>query len=458
MTATSERNPGAAHQDHPLLGAEAGQDPIAWHRDLAVSKEAFLHDVSAVAARLPRGRYAINLCKDRYRFLVAFAAVLVNGQTNLLPPDRVARLIDEIARDYSETYCLCDESITGISTPVHLLADIALRDDPGVAAAPIIPGKHLAVVIFTSGSTSRSRSNPKYWKDLVTGARMVQRRFGFGEQGERRAIVATVPPQHMYGLELSVLNALVNGVSVYAGSTLFPADIQAALQSVPSPRTLVTTPIHMRHCLHAGLDWPELDCVISATAPLDRTLAERAEQCFDCPVLEVYGCTEAGSLASRRTLAGDRWLLYEGSNLKSTSEGYSVSGPNLPEDTPLHDVLEPVGPRQFILHGRHEDMVKIAGKRASLNDLNRRLRDIDGVQDGVFVCSESDGQVASRLVAFVVAPTVHEGAIRTELARSMDPIFLPRPMYLVKSLPRNETGKLPREAVLALLREVRGEG
>ena len=124
----------------------------------------------------------------------------------------------------------------------------------------------------------------------------------------------------------------------------------------------------------------------------------------------------------------------------------------------MHDALEPVGPRQFILHGRHEDIVKIAGKRASLDDLNRRLRDIEGVQDGVFLCPESDGRIASRLVAFVVAPTLDEGTIRTELALSMDPIFLPRPMYLVDSLPRNETGKLPREAVLALLREVRGEG
>jgi acyl-coenzyme A synthetase/AMP-(fatty) acid ligase len=37
----------------------------------------------------------------------------------------------------------------------------------------------------------------------------------------------------------------------------------------------------------------------------------------------------------------------------------------------------------------------------------------------------------------------------------VDPAFLPRPLLLVDALPRNEVGKLPRERVLALLREHR---
>jgi len=31
-------------------------------------------------------------------------------------------------------------------------------------------------------------------------------------------------------------------------------------------------------------------------------------------------------------------------------------------------------------------------------------------------------------------------------------VFLPRPLLRVDALPRNETGKLPRDALLALLR------
>src|SRR3546814_4967734 len=38
-----------------------------------------------LAAQLPSARHAINLCENRYRFMLAFAAICVRGQTNLLP-------------------------------------------------------------------------------------------------------------------------------------------------------------------------------------------------------------------------------------------------------------------------------------------------------------------------------------------------------------------------------------
>jgi acyl-coenzyme A synthetase/AMP-(fatty) acid ligase len=34
----------------------------------------------------------------------------------------------------------------------------------------------------------------------------------------------------------------------------------------------------------------------------------------------------------------------------------------------------------------------------------------------------------------------------------VDPVFLPRPLRLCPALPRNATGKLPREALLQALR------
>jgi acyl-coenzyme A synthetase/AMP-(fatty) acid ligase len=211
----------------------------------------------------------------------------------------------------------------------------------------------------------------------------------------------------------------------------------------------------MKSCLDARLSWPEIEYVLSATAPLEVSLAARAERDFNCPVLEIYGCTESGSLASRRTLDGRRWLLYEGSCLRQIPEGYCVSGPNLPADIALHDVIEPLCSRRFLLHGRHADMVNMAGKRASLEDLNLRLRSIEGVEDAIFIIPDPDRQRVSRLAALVVAPDLDTDAIRKQLALLIDPVFLPRPLHRVEKLPRNETGKLPRAALLELLRLAR---
>ncbi|MGQ0810317.1 MAG: AMP-binding enzyme, partial [Nitrospiraceae bacterium] len=52
---------------------------------------------------------------------------------------------------------------------------------------------------------------------------------------------------------------------------------------------------------------------------------------------------------------------------------------------------------------------------------------------------------SGRLTAFVVAPGMSAAAILAKLRQRIDPAFLPRPLYLVEALPRNETGKLTRQ-------------
>jgi hypothetical protein len=61
-------------------------------------------------------------------------------------------------------------------------------------------------------------------------------------------IVATVPPQHSYGFESSVLLALLGGAAFDSGRPFYPADIVAALERLPRPRALVTTPFHLKTC------------------------------------------------------------------------------------------------------------------------------------------------------------------------------------------------------------------
>ena len=442
----------ARPRGYPLLQEPAASTAFAWRGNHSVSRSAFLDDVRVLGAHLTGAGHLVNLCEDRYLFLTAFASGLVGGCVTLLPSSRARHAVDEMLRHYPGAQILRDQDVD----------DALVRNreahagSPGPAAAmPWIPSEQLAAIVFTSGSTGRARPNLKFWGDLVTGARMMQERFAFGMAATGQSLVATVPPQHMYGLETSILNPLINGVSVYTGSTFFPADIAAALGAVPAPRVLVTTPVHMQACLAAQMRWPELQAVISATAPLSTQLAARAEESFGCPVLEIYGCTEAGSVASRRTLAGDAWLLFGGLDFKAGAGGYNLCGPHLREEVPLHDMLEPLDQRRFVLLGRHADMVNIAGKRASLTDLNIRLQEIDGVDDGAFFIPDGAEDGTSRLIAFVVSKTLDAGAVRQALASRIDPVFVPRPLFMVDRLPRNETGKLPRAALKALLQGLR---
>jgi acyl-coenzyme A synthetase/AMP-(fatty) acid ligase len=200
-----------------------------------------------------------------------------------------------------------------------------------------------------------------------------------------------------------------------------------------------------------------LETIVSATAPLSVPLAREVESRTGAAVLEIYGCTEAGQVATRRPTASAEWLALPGVRLWNDGEQALCQGGHVDEATPLQDVIEPLGDgTRFLLHGRTADLVNIAGKRNSLAYLNHQLTAIPGVHDGAFFLpDEAHPDGVTRLMAFVVAPTLDAAAVMAALRRAVDAAFLPRPLVFVERLPRQLTGKLPREALAALATQVR---
>jgi acyl-coenzyme A synthetase/AMP-(fatty) acid ligase len=275
--------------------------------------------------------------------------------------------------------------------------------------------------------------------------------------------VGTVPAQHMYGLESTVFMPLQSGAALHAGRPFYPADICSELEAVPRPRLLVTTPYHLRTLLAEQSTLPDIDLVLSATAPLSRDLAVEAETRFAAPLVEIYGCTETGQIASRRTASSDAWQTFAHIRLRCEEKGVWAEGGHIEVPTPLGDVIELVDAdsTRFLLYGRNADLVNIAGKRASLADLNYQLNAIPGVRDGVFLLPPDDGDDATggirRLTALVVAPESTPAALKKALRERIDPVFLPRPLLFVDALPRNAAGKLPDHATQALLATLRSQ-
>jgi acyl-coenzyme A synthetase/AMP-(fatty) acid ligase len=419
--------------------------PIAWREGRAIGFDEFVRDVAAVARVLPAGSAIINLCEDRYRFLAAYAAALSVGQAALLPPTRVEEVLREIEAAQAGSY-RCDDE----------LVEAALQAPPAAASIELqIPAEQIATIGFTSGSTGRPQSYPKDWRS-VTGssacnARAIRAALGVADEVPVW-ILATVPPQHTYGMEFSVLLPLLAGMAVHAARPLFPADLARALHELPTPRVLVSTPVHLRALVESPQQFPPAALVVSATAPLDRELAQAVEAKLGGRLLEIFGSTETCAFASRRTAQDESWSLYDGVQLESTSDGTLVAAPWNRQRILLQDHVELHGTREFRVHGRSADLIEVAGKRASLADLTQRVLALDGVRDAV-VFQPGTETVATirRVAALVVAPGLTATQIRDRLAVSVDPAFLPRPLVLVDALPRNELGKLPRAALLAAL-------
>ncbi|MFA5938386.1 MAG: AMP-binding protein [Sinimarinibacterium sp.] len=417
----------------PLIAGFRADAPLLRHDGRWIAQGAFVAQAQALSRQLPEGGYAINLCGNRYRFLLGFAAACLRGQTNLLPSSPAPAAVADVRARYPDCYELTDEQVA--------------TDDAGTAAVcPRIARDHLGAVLFTSGSTGIPQPQPKSWHTLSAIARQLSQRLLNGAPAH---IVATVPSQHMYGLETTVLLALGGGCALYDGRPFFPQDVAQALNDMPAPRVLVTTPVHLRALIESATALPTLQFVLSATAPLTEALAAACESAWGAPVLEIYGCTEAGSTATRRTLEGPTWHLLPDRRLIDRDGVATVQAEHFPEAVPLQDVLELLGPEHFRLLGRSGDLLKVAGKRASLADLTQKLQAVPGVIDAVIFAAA--GGEAARPAALVVAPGLSEAAILQALAQQVDPVFLPRPLRMVERLPRNELGKLPRQRLLEML-------
>ncbi|MGN6705957.1 MAG: AMP-binding protein [Rhodanobacter sp.] len=437
----------------PLLAAADPARVVAWRQGEGISAAHFLAEVRAVAASLPHASAVVNLCEDRYAFLVAFCAVALRGQTNLLPSSRAPQAVDEVMKAHPGCHALGDQPLDPAPPGYQQLPPCDVHRPARVDAPwPTLPADQVVAIGYTSGSTGTPTPNLKSWGSFhASNAGNLARLHAI--VGERFELVATVPPQHMYGMEMSVLLPLLGNVGVHTGRPFFPADVAVALAAVPTPRVLVTTPVHLRALIDSGIELPVVAAMVSATAPLSIELARAAEQCFGAPLLEVFGSTETCVFASRRPAMDEDWRLYDDVTLHPQPDGTVVAAPQLGAPVSLADLVSlSRDGRRFRLCGRHADMLEIAGKRASLADLTRRLLAIPGVRDGVvFQHDDGDALGVHRIAALVVAPELDEHAILDALRRAIDPLFLPRPLKRVAALPRNETGKLPRAALLALL-------
>jgi acyl-coenzyme A synthetase/AMP-(fatty) acid ligase len=431
-----------------LLRGYDAQDAIALDARGAVTCGEFLTRAAELARALPHKAGVLNLCEDRLHFVLGLAAALQRGMTTLLPATRASASLLELYGDGRDTACIADTA--DVPTQLEITSVVHAGEEAASApSVPELPSDLRAAIVFTSGTTGRPVPWAKTWGSLVAGAEVLGRALGL-DAGPRRAIAGTIPPQHMFGLETSVMLPLQWGGIMHRRRPLLPADIRAVLESMPAPRWLMTTPLHLRTCVEEGGWFAPLEGIVSSTMPLAPALAQQAEARFGAPVHEIYGCTEAGMIAVRQPARDQRWTLCEGLRLMHRDGDATISGGHLDHEVQLADGVRRIDERRFELTGRDADLVKIGGKRASLEALNLELNRIAGVADGVFYAPDDLDDNGGRLAAVAVAPGLTAQAIVQALRERIDPVFLPRPLILVTELPRTALGKVARASLREL--------
>jgi acyl-coenzyme A synthetase/AMP-(fatty) acid ligase len=393
--------------------------------------------------------------------MVAFYAVIVRGQCNLLPSNHRHTTLKNVLASYQDSYLLHDgQAVSDIDAQCINIRELT---DAGstVNAVPDIDADKDAAIVFTSGSTGASSKIRKSWYTLVAGAEINKAALGlYGELNLN--CVSTVPPWHMYGLEWSVLLPTRCNVTVYAGNSFYPADICSTLSTAAEPRWLITTPLQLRAINRCNIKPPKASLIMSATSPLDLVDAKDAESLFRGRLLEIYGCSEVGSLATRRPTENPYWKFLTGFSITRKNDSTFVTVNHVEGETELGDILEFTDDGSFQITGRKQELVKIGGKRESMQNITGILLKIDGVEDAVVFVRPPKTlekiEQPTRLAAFVVSQSISIASLKAQLADAIEPVFMPRPLMLVKQLPREASGKLPREQLIKMFREYQESG
>jgi len=454
----------------PLSNYRAPGDPALLYPSGAITAEAFFTQARALAESLPNFRFAINLCDTRHGFMLGFAAALIRGQTSLLPPGRGRSDWEHLLRQYPDAYVLSERAAEA-ERFFDLGAFLANRDAGSMRSSmwpPEIDSEFGAAILFTSGSTGQPAAHRKTWGQLCRGAAHLAQALNWGERPSC-ALVGSVSPQHMFGLEATVMLPWYAGLPVHAHTPLLSADLESALRQCDRPSWWMTTPLHLRALLKTPTVLTGFAGILASTMSLSPALAAEAESVCNVPVLEIYGSTETGALASRRTASESAWTPLAGVSLWLEGEAEEqrtwAAGPHIGLPVQLGDEIELQPNGRFLWLGRSADLIKVGGRRASLSALNCSLTDTPGVEDGVYVVAdEADpgaahnaSDPARRLTAVYVSATLAPQDVLDALRARIDPAFLPRPLYRVAALPRNAIGKLPRAALTTLLTKCRLE-
>lgn len=412
-----------------------------------------------VASQLDRGTTVFNLCSSRVAFLIVWLAALRCRCKQLLPPSggstELSALL-EANRDGTVVTDDASQNSFGAAQRVLRVVPCARTggDDADLGWRPT--GNEPLVRLYTSGSTGIPQPQDKTLDQLTCGAELLARRLDSEVAGGFASItriVCSVPPQHMFGLEASVMLSLRCGVPVVDRRPLLPADTQEVIDSGSDGVLWVATPTHLRAQVRTGLAPKRCRAVLSSTMPLPTALAEQSEALLQAPVLEIYGSTETGALAMRRPARAATWCPLDGVTLESSDAGVLARGNHFSSPQWLPDVIERDDDNGFRLVGRVGDLIKIAGRRASLAGLNLLLQDLPGLQDGVFY-QPKDSEVG-RLALIYTGPPLDVAAAGAWLSARIDPVFVPRAFIRVDQLPRSDAGKLPQAALDAIYRRWR---
>lgn len=413
-------------------------------------------DVLELAAGLKKklaqrpGEKILCLCTANKAVTAASVLASLTGSCQLiLPYSFSARALREMSEATGFNCAIADrpeEMPVGVDIITPLSA-AAAKISPEMLIDPDKPFLRL----FTGGSTGKPRVWSKSPRNLLTEAFYLKEKHALCEND---LFVSTVPPYHIYGLLFSVLIPFLSRARVMPDIYTFPQEIISTVNKHRAS-VLISVPIHYRALKVDNLSLPSVKVAFSSAGALDRSDSLYFYKKTGVSITEIYGSTETGGIASRSVSdKTERWKVFDIVSWKMTGERLSVksdfTSPEMKPDKEgfclTGDEVREEKENSFVLMGRADGIVKVAGKRVDLLDVEHKIKTLSNVSDA-YVMALSTDKGRESVIAAIVACDLTETHLKNLLADKLEPYAVPRRIKIVSSIARTAAGKIDRRQV-----------
>ena len=336
--------------------------------------------------------------------------------------------------------------------------DGAFNDEPDDAT-------RLAAILYTSGTTGKSKGAMLTVGNLASNARALAKHWKFTAADR---LIHALPVYHTHGLFVATNTVFASG-----GIMLFRRkfDVDDIVQMFPQATALMGVPTFYTRLLnHKGLTrdaTKHMRLFVSGSAPL---LAETHKDFFERTghaVLERYGMTEANMNTSNpykgERRAGTVGIALPGVQVRVRDGGIEIRGPNVfkgywrnPEKTKAEftddgffitgDLGHFDEQGYLVISGRAKDLIITGGFNVYPKEVEELIDAMPGVLESA-VIGLPDADFGEAVTAIVVAKkgaVLNHAEIISSLKQNLASFKCPKRVIIVDELPRNTMGKVQK--------------
>ncbi|WP_425667361.1 AMP-binding protein [Vibrio tubiashii] len=423
--------------------------PVAFESNETITWGQFQQDVAEFSQQLSQhSAKRVALCfGNSYLFAVSFFASCYASKTIILPGNYQTQAVAELNDHFD--LVIHDEQVVVANELKALKLNQYAHGTINEVSFDALSLEQISITLFTSGSSGKAKAINKTLLQLATEIEILESLWGQTLVDTR--IESTVSHQHIYGLLFRLLWPLCAGRPFAQFNLEFPEQI---VHHADDNTVLVSSPALLKRLTEEHSSSP-LRCVFSSGGPLPLSAAKHSNELFTHLPIEVFGSTETGGIAFRQQqVATTPWQLFPSVEAELNSENcLRLRAPHIAggewyqtaDECHFHDKVT------FDLKGRTDRVVKIEEKRISLVEVEKRLEQLDCIEESAVIPMQDGNRLT--LCAVIVLTNAGQQeverlgkgkfwlSLRKSLRDWLEPIAIPRKYRVLDEIPLNSQGK-----------------